>query len=313
MVWVPVGKPPANGWPVVAYGHGNTGSAPGCGPSQFPDLLNYGDAISEFVRNGYALVITDYEGLGGPGVFGVFDAQTFGLNMIDSVRAATKVSPLVSSQWAAIGASQGGAAAWAANELASTYGAGLNFVGSVALAPTLDMSSLVDRAAQKTLTDPQRDLYVQQLLSFRRGAHPDIVLTDYMPSDVVANGAKITACKGPAVAQAAALLDRTSRSAWVPASRQAADRVRAWLSDYALPTRVTSGPVQVTVPTDDPLSPESAMNAAITESCKLGSEIEIIRRTGRAENGAEEESAFAWIRNRFAGVKPSDNDCRTQP
>ena len=39
--FVPRGKPPAGGWPVVSLAHGTTGVEPGCGPATEPSLGGY--------------------------------------------------------------------------------------------------------------------------------------------------------------------------------------------------------------------------------------------------------------------------------
>ena len=83
LVIAPTGKAPLEGRPIVAWAHGTTGAAQNCGPSQVPNpaqplneyfLLggnswtDYGvPAAEEFIRSGYVLVATDYQGLGGGG------------------------------------------------------------------------------------------------------------------------------------------------------------------------------------------------------------------------------------------------------
>ena len=75
MVAVPKGTPPHGGWPVVTWAHGTTGDAPQCAPSRYPasgSLYPYlkiaDDVLDDFVAHGYAVVQTDYEGQGTPGV-----------------------------------------------------------------------------------------------------------------------------------------------------------------------------------------------------------------------------------------------------
>ena len=76
---------------------------------------------------------------------------TLGNNMIDAARAARRVLPTASSQWAAYGIGEGGLAAWAAAERAGTYGAGMDLVGAVAISPYANMSPLVDAAERGEL------------------------------------------------------------------------------------------------------------------------------------------------------------------
>ena len=62
--------------------------------------------------------------------------------MIDAARAVHNALPETSARWAAVGLSQGGQAAWAANELNSSYGQGLELIASVSLSPPTDLAPL---------------------------------------------------------------------------------------------------------------------------------------------------------------------------
>ena len=81
LVIAPTGEAPLEGRPIVAWAHGTTGAAQNCGPSQVPNpaqpLSEYFCSAAirgritaclppeEFIRSGYVLVATDYQGLGG--------------------------------------------------------------------------------------------------------------------------------------------------------------------------------------------------------------------------------------------------------
>ena len=158
LVVAPLGKPPTGGRPVVAWAHGTTGTAQNCGPSQVTDparplnqyLLVGGDswtdyglpAVEEFVRVGYVVVGTDYQGLGAGGKHQYAIAATNGRDVIDSVRAASSMRETGAGKRAvAYGWSQGGGATIAAASLGDyiavkgTAADGIAFVGFVAMAP----------------------------------------------------------------------------------------------------------------------------------------------------------------------------------
>ena len=74
VVSLPSGTPPDGGWPVISWGHGTTGMADDCAPSR--SLVDQQTGIytaamdqttADLVGEGYAVVRTDYEGLGTPG------------------------------------------------------------------------------------------------------------------------------------------------------------------------------------------------------------------------------------------------------
>lgn len=143
----PKGQPPKGGWPVVSWGHGSSGIGDGCAPSTVTnkagkiDLYGYGSFIAELLKAGYAVIGTDYEGLGTPGDHPYIIADSEGRGMIDAVRAAIHAETSLSKSWFAVGHSQGGQAAIAAGELAPTWGEGLDFRGTVGLAPVTNIGA----------------------------------------------------------------------------------------------------------------------------------------------------------------------------
>jgi Secretory lipase len=137
-VFAPIGRPPEGGWPIIAFGHPTVGILPDCAPSASPTLMNLSSTIMVLIKAGYAVTLSDFQGLGDARTYHPYlDAATAAYNLIDSVRAARKILPDTSDRWVALGISQGAQGSWAANELAAQYGSGLNLVGSVSLSPPM--------------------------------------------------------------------------------------------------------------------------------------------------------------------------------
>jgi dipeptidyl aminopeptidase/acylaminoacyl peptidase len=65
-LYFPQGKPPPGGWPLIAWAHGTLGVADACAPSWTgtPRDASY---LNKWLQQGFAVVATDYQGLGGPG------------------------------------------------------------------------------------------------------------------------------------------------------------------------------------------------------------------------------------------------------
>jgi dienelactone hydrolase len=137
VVSIPRGRPPRGGWPVVTYAHPLFGGADACAPSRpttpFP-TWNFG-LLGRWLRAGYAVVRTDYEGLGTPGVHPVDVGTSEGPGVLDIVRAARQADPHVSRNVAIVGGSQGGHAALWATALAPRYTPELAVKATVAFAP----------------------------------------------------------------------------------------------------------------------------------------------------------------------------------
>src|SRR3954467_7968446 len=67
-VAIPKGKAPKGGWPVITWAHATVGIADACAPSRIGTQANYDSPLlNSWLKAGYAVVRTDYEGLGTPG------------------------------------------------------------------------------------------------------------------------------------------------------------------------------------------------------------------------------------------------------
>lgn len=145
---VPDTEPPPGGFPLVAFAHGTLGIGQVCGPSLSP-LLPYNPGytiwpthVEPLVQEGWAVVATDYSGMGAPGPSSYLVGPLEGRGILDSMRAVlephpeTGNVPIDQDKLALYGKSQGGEAVLAAMEILDDYAPDLDAVaGGVALAP----------------------------------------------------------------------------------------------------------------------------------------------------------------------------------
>ncbi|GBR00148.1 alpha/beta fold hydrolase [Asaia lannensis] len=141
-VMLPRGTPPAGGWPVMAWAHGTSGIGLTCAPS----IMGIGGPQASFygswLRRGYAVVATDYPGLGEPGAALYLNAKSEGMAVLDSVRAARRRFSSLSGHVVLLGHDQGAQAVLAASALARSYAPSLQIKGTIALgAPYFDGDS----------------------------------------------------------------------------------------------------------------------------------------------------------------------------
>ena len=115
---IPKTKPPKGGWPVISYAHGTTGVSDECAPSRdsatnlaHPYISYIYPVLDAWVKKGYAVMRTDYQGLGTPGVHPFLIGAAEGRGVIDIVRAARQLNAKVGKRWISAGHSQGGHAA----------------------------------------------------------------------------------------------------------------------------------------------------------------------------------------------------------
>jgi len=143
-LFVPPGPPPPGGWPVVSWGHGTTGMADRCAPSETANQYydEYAQEVASFVRAGYAVAATDYPGLGTPGLHSYLIGVDEGNSMVDVVTASHTVDPGLSPDWFAVGHSQGGQAVLFATRAAGRAPS-LHLLASVAVAPASGLSVIL--------------------------------------------------------------------------------------------------------------------------------------------------------------------------
>ncbi len=141
---VPSGTPPAGGWPVLSWAHGTTGIADQCAPSRMIGSQGYymsesTELIEGWLEDGYAVLKTDYEGLGTPGVHPYLIGVSEARGVLDIVRAARTANPKLSKRVVITGHSQGGHAALFAAQEAPKWSKDFDHLGTVPYAPPADL------------------------------------------------------------------------------------------------------------------------------------------------------------------------------
>ena len=303
--FVPRGDPPVGGWPVISMAHSTTGLTMDCGLSIHPDLLGFDKAVKFFLDKGMAVAMTDYEGLGAPGVHPFLEPSTAAFNVIDAVRALRALFPAVSPRWVALGSSQGGQAAWAASELDELYGEGVDLIGSVALAPGANLSGLADLAFEEKLTRAQLDVMPHVTVGAQR-SFPSAPLENLLHGDALERTDLLISCDAMAQPARQQLLTPDDVK---PATRADADALSDSLRRMALPRSRVTAPLLVVSGLDDQVVPPSSIRSAVERACRMGGQIEFIeiKGAGHAAVGPDER-VMTWIGNRFARI-PAPSDC----
>jgi hypothetical protein len=304
--FVPKGTPPPGGWPVVAMAHATVGTTTDCGPSIHPDLLGYSAGVTQLVKRGYAVALTDYQGLGMTGYFHPYlEPRTAAFNVIDSVRAMRQLFPDVSTSWLAFGGSQGGQAAWAADELDEFYGGGLDLLGAVAVAPPADMSPMAQMAYDGTLNNGQLGLTPLLLTSFEH-MYPDFPVGNYLHGKALELRDQMVGC----TLDSQRLRIQITPDDVKPATQQDTDALRDMLRTLALPQRPLAAPMLVINGMDDVLVLPAWVATAIARSCRLGGQIAHypVPDGGHANMQVDQKFVEEWAADRLAG-KPAPSNC----
>jgi hypothetical protein len=309
-VFTPLGEPPEGGWPVISFGHGTLGIDKECAPSLSATLLGLAPVVDSFIKNHYSVALADYQGLGSDGIHPYLDSRTAGLNMIDAVRALRHTFDRVSNQWGAFGGSQGGGAAWAADEQAATYAPELKLVGAVAISPAADVTGLVDKAQAGTLTKDQGRI-MQSILESLSRLHPDLNRDDFRQGAAARYWDVLTACSGPEVHLRTDAVNALAPTDFSPRTPAVADRLRQLLAQWALPQRPLSAPLFVDYGGNDTYIDPGWTTAAIARACALGGTIRWKEEPGKGHGDVDLSEGVGWMDDRFSGV-PITNQCNGQ-
>jgi hypothetical protein len=308
MVIEPAGTAPAGGWPVIAWAHGTTGVADDCAPSATSNLAGQLALVVPLLQQGFLITATDYEGLGTPGPHPYLVPGSEGRSVIDSVRAARNLVPDTSTRWAVFGASQGGQAAWATDELARTWGRGLDFLGAAATAPAADIAP-VTADVPNGLSQSDLGLYPLVLYGLKL-QHPNLRYADYLSGQALAEAPLI-----PVTCATEQVFASLPPADFAPRSAAALRLVHRYLEENALPQRRASGPLFVAQGTADNVVLPAWNDAAVAAACRIGDTVQYTKYTGAGHPAlpAAEADVVTWLDGRFAGAPAPDNCAHHRP
>lgn len=166
---------------VIVWGTGTAGFQDSCAPSRTP--LYRGNrptrvpAIEALLERGYAIVMSDYQGLGVPGPTAYLNGPLQAKASFDSVRAAAKLpNATFGSEVGLYGFSQGGQTVLWAAHLAPTYAPEFRIVGIAPIAPAarhLDLSFY-------DLGIPENGGYFISRMAGLQVGHPELRLQDIL-------------------------------------------------------------------------------------------------------------------------------------
>lgn len=132
-LYLPKRAAPQGGWPLVAWAHGTLGGSDRCAPSWSRHRPRDGEYINNWLEQGFAVVATDYQGLGGPGPHPYLNWEAEGRSVLDAARAALDHSNgEIANAIIITGQSQGSGASLGATRLAPSYAPELNIKASIA-------------------------------------------------------------------------------------------------------------------------------------------------------------------------------------
>lgn len=130
-LFIPKGQAPKGGWPVVSWGHGTFGGADFCAHSWHARSYRDVRYLNAWLKEGFAVVASDYQGIGVPGFNPQFNNRSNAYTMLDATRAVLRHYEALDNKVLLVGQSQGGSAVVAAGGYAPEYAPDLDIRGII--------------------------------------------------------------------------------------------------------------------------------------------------------------------------------------
>ena len=305
VVLVPYGQAPDGGWPLLAWSHGTSGVATKCAPSLMSSLFYNWEGLYEYVMLGYAVVATDYAGLGTAGRHAYLDMLSNATDVVNSIPAAHAAVPGLSQRWLAIGHSQGGLAALGVAQLEGRI-KDANFLGTVALAGASDLGDALASVMQVQLPvlNGLIGFWIYGVKSVYPEFDPNEVLTDKAYA-IYATSVE-EGCSAASGAFAAIPTGDVLRPGW-----RTNEYVRRFLERNRPGSQPTYGPLFLVSGGDDILFTQTAGRKIVERICAAGGHVQrkVYPRLGHdpVVYGSL-KGQMDWIAARFAG-QSAPNDC----
>lgn len=303
---------PADGeqHPVIAWHHGTTGFARPCAPSLASDPFGSGAmyVLDDILEQDWAMVATDYIGLGTEGPHPYLIGQDSARAELDAVRAARQLDGArLSEQTVAWGHSQGGGATLWSAAIAEDYAPDVPLSGTVAMAPASDLIGLVDRLPDVI----GGSVFASFVISAYSAVYPDVAFRRY-----IRPGAEVTVQQMAGRCLAApetfvsvltllALADDPNILAADPTTGALGERLRQNTPP------APSGPVLLGQGRGDELIDFGMQSAFAKKMCDEGASVDFRGYDGLGHLELVEPDspaiadALAWTADRFAGAAVS--------
>jgi pimeloyl-ACP methyl ester carboxylesterase len=313
-LYIPKGNPPPGGWPLLAWAHGTVGVADVCAPSWAGRGGRDTTYLNFWLAKGYAVVASDYQGLGTPGGHPYLATTPVAYSILDSIRAAQSGGFGLSGDVVIIGQSQGGGAAFATAGHAPRYAPELRIKGTVATGTPYfspEGQIALQAARPRDKVDPLL-AYNFFALSLLEQMDPSFRPADYLSTAALPVAMSITTgCMGQ-IAQAVNTAGLTYDTTF---TRDPAERMLSGYELMGYPTLNVPTPVFMGAGGKDRDVPPAMQLGLATDACRAGSRIEAhiypdADHSGAVNGSTAESSVF--IARAFAGEKIAGN-CAALP
>lgn len=269
-LFIPKGQAPAGGWPVVTWGHGTVGVADVCAPSWAGRSYRDVQYLTRWLNEGYAIVATDYQGLGVPGGHPLLNNRMAAYGILDAARAVIAGVPGLANKVLVVGQSQGGAGAFASAAYAPTYAPDLGLKGSVG-------TGVIYTVGAKNVGEQDQDK-VDASLAY--GFYTLLAAQQYDPSidprDFYTDKALPLFEQARSTCLSSLVADVLGNGLTPANTRKAnnGEQLKPWLAQVSYPTLKLAQPIFIGTGAEDKTPAAATQVALMQDACKTGSIVE---------------------------------------
>jgi hypothetical protein len=298
VVLYPEEKPPVSGWPVIAWAHELNGVARQCAPSLARNL-EHGSFLSMYVSLGYAVVATDYTGLGTEFRNAFLDIESNARDVIYSIPAARRAVPELGSAWIAMGYGEGGLTVARIGELGSTLDS--HYLGGIVIRGLAGLKPPDPSEEGNPYNSPLFLAYGVKTV------FPQFEVGQILSESALALYSKLDeGCAEPSLKQ-------KSPGAMLKPNWQDNRFVEQYLNRNKIGEKPARGPLLVIASEANSRTLESTAQV-IARMCKQGDRVQLETYANPDPGNVIGESVrdqIAWIQGRFAG-RPAPGNCPGQ-
>jgi fermentation-respiration switch protein FrsA (DUF1100 family) len=252
-----------------------------------------------YANLGYAVVATDYSGLGADSGKPALDMQSNALDVMYSVVAARAAVKEIGPKWIAVGPFQGGMAAVA---VAESEVRDPNYLGSVATSGVADAQEAYEHFAQGS-SSSNRMLLV--LASTVKALYPEFQVSDMLKDTALPAYQRVAqTCGGETEPE---FTNGMLKPGW-----ENNRFVKEFFSRNTPGQKPAHGPLLVISGEADPAIPAEMTGKTVARMCNHGSRILFLKYPDLDASGvmgASVADQISWIKARFAGYAAPGN-CR---
>ncbi|WP_205214846.1 alpha/beta fold hydrolase [Altererythrobacter sp. ZODW24] len=279
VLYMPKGEASEGGWPLIAWTHGTVGIADICAPSWNGRQSRDENYLNLWLSRGYAVVASDYQGLGTQGTHPYLATRPAAYSNLDIIRAVQAGDFPLAKRVVLLGQSQGAGAAIATADYAKSYAPEIDLVGVVATgAPyfTPAVLDVLDRLRKPDELDPLLG-YTFLGMTLVEQVDPDFQMRDYISDAAWPVASRVDDTCYAGLKEMVIKSGLTRRQSF---ARPAAPAMRLGFERMGYPSLAFDTPLFLGTGADDKDTPARMQAGLVMAACKAGTPVESVLYSG---------------------------------